>query len=68
MIELTPKIKLTIGLLCGIIVYLLFRWFIHIINKTAKEINAKPNKKRKSIDYLKEMAGQKWGESLRPAL
>jgi len=49
------SIKLILGLSTGIIIYAVFRWFIHIANKTYQEGNPKKSTRQ---DRLKNLFGQ----------
>ncbi len=47
--------KLLIGLSAGVIVYVLFRWFIYSANKSYHE---SPKKKTTRIERLRNLSGQ----------
>jgi hypothetical protein len=47
--------KLLLGLSCGIVIYILFRWFIYSANKAYQESNPK---KATETDRLKNLFGR----------
>lgn len=49
-------IKLILGLSAGLIAYIIFRWLIHLANKSAKELGLEPKNRRLSQeDKLKRL-------------